>query len=156
MFTNKDDLIDGLRRLDKALAPHQQAEVIVRHSDAFDWRSLDSCSRCGLPGHAHGQQRDIRFATNGTGGLHARVFSDHLAFHLDLADACRDVVSHVANDTNLIPFSLVGALLGYAAGGGRGALAGVVAGAAIGGSIPSRSMRRFTLNEALRQFRRAA
>ena len=153
MLATKDDLIAGLRRLDLALAPHHQAEVIVRFDDSFDWDSLDTCTRCVLPGHQHGRKQDFRYDTGSRDGLHARVFNDHVAFHLDLANACRDLASHLAKDTNLIPFTVLGGLLGLVVAGGRGAAIGGAVGAAIGGATPSRWMKRFSLSQALRHSR---
>lgn len=151
MLATKDDLVVSLRYLDQTLGPDHQAEVIVRFDDPFDWNSLNCCPSCVLPGHQHGQHHDVRYATGGQDGLHARVFKDHVAFHLDLANACRDLATHLAKDTNLIPFTLFGGLLGLAIGGSRGAAIGGAFGAAIGGATPSRWMKQFSLFEALRQ-----
>ena len=149
MLPGKDHLISYLRQLDAQLAPTHHAEIIVRRDDEFDWTSLKDCTRCDLPGHQHGQHRDIRYETDREDGLHARVFPDHVAFHLDLANACRDVVAHTVKDTNAIPIAILGSVLGYFVAGSRGAVLGGLAGAAVGSQTPSRSARTYALREVI-------
>lgn len=136
MTMNKDFLIARLRELDSRLGDRQQAEIVVRPNDDFDWTSLETCESCALPGHQHGQERDMRYATDGAEGLHARVFADRTTFHLDRVDACRDLPGHGAQDTMMLGGAAIGALLGALC---SSASWGALIGGAIGATMPSRA-----------------
>lgn len=144
---DKDFLIGQLRALDRQLGPSHHAEIVVRLDDNFHWSSLECCASCSLPGHQHGQDGDVRFATDGADGLHGRYFADRVEFHLDLADACRDLAGHGVKDTRMVPGAFIGLLIGAAVGGARGAAIGAVAGGALGAQAPARAVRAFEFRE---------
>lgn len=144
---DKDFLIHQLRSLDGELGPTHHAEIIVRLDDHFDWSSLERCASCTLPGHPHGQERDVRFSTDGADGLHGRYFPDRVEFHLDLADACRALIDHGVKDTRLVPGAIIGGVIGAVVGGARGAAIGAVAGGAIGAQVPTRNAKSFEYRE---------
>jgi len=87
MRYGKSFLLGELRRLQSV---HAGPVVIhVRPLDPFDWWSLGARAEA-RPETSHGQVADWRFATDGDGQLHGRVFHDRVAFHLDAPEACAD------------------------------------------------------------------
>ena len=95
----KTFLIQALRQLDREHGADILTVINVRPDDPFDFASLGPCCNCGLPGISYGQARDCRYPTDGREGLHAHVYSDRHAFHLDA------VVGH--NDGSGTPTHLV-------------------------------------------------
>lgn len=146
MFT-KDSLVSHLRSLDQQLGPDWHAQIVVRRDDHFDWKTLECCAHCLLSGHQHGQTQDVRFATETAEGLHARFYPDRVEFHLDLVDACRDLMGHVLKDTEALPGAILGGLIGALLDGPRGASLGAIAGGAIGAQLPARKVQNYELKE---------
>lgn len=138
-------LVQVLRQLDREHGPSILTVINVRPDDPFDVASLGSCHDCGLPGINCGQARDCRYPTDGAEGLHAHVYSDRVAFHLDAADACRDVVTHGVKDTRMVPGAFIGALVGAvlsdSESSGKAALVGAAVGGALGATIPTRRQK---------------
>ncbi len=133
------------------------AVVCSPRGEVFDVQSFRACKSCNLPGLDVGQVQDLRFSTNGPEGLHAQIFPDgHIEFHLDAADACRDLVMHGAKDTKMVEGAGAGLLVGGAlcllTGGTYLAAwlaAGAVAGGAIGANISARPRWRVNLRDVL-------
>jgi hypothetical protein len=148
MLYTKTFLIQILRQFDREHGADVLTVINIRPGDPFDFASLGPCCNCGLPGISYGQARDCRYPTDGSEGLHAHVYSDRLAFHLDAVDACRDVVNHGVKDTRAVEGVLIGAgiaaFLAALSGGksvGAAALTGAVAGGVLGAATPARRQK---------------
>jgi hypothetical protein len=138
-------LVGILRRME----PHASGRLPVLRllpGDPVDLNSLRCCASCDLPGIDVGQERDLRFATDGPDGLHGQIFpGGYIDFHLDAADACRDAVGHVVKDTKAVEGAGWGLLVGGSLcllTGGAGLLAWLAAGGAggaiVGAHVPAR------------------
>jgi len=144
----KTFLVQALRQLDREHGPGVLTVINVRPGDPLDIASLGPCGDCGLPGINCGQARDCRYPTDGPEGLHAHVYGDRVAFHLDAVDACRDVVSHGLKDTQAAKYAVIGAGIAAALaalGGSKSVGGAAMVGAAIGGTFgaatPSRQQK---------------
>lgn len=134
-MVNGNELVEWLREMDRRHG--NEALPVVRvaiDEPLFNWMSLGACSDCGCPGLDVGQDHDCRYTTNGKDGLHGQVFTSagYVEFHLDRADACRDLAAHGAEDTRMVEGALGGALLGALIGGLLGGDKGIATGAAFG------------------------
>ncbi len=145
MLFTKTFLVQALRQLDREHGLGALTVINVRPGDPLDVASLGPCHDCGLPGINCGQARDCRYPTDGPEGLHAHVYSDRVAFHLDAVDACRDVVNHGVKDTRAVEGALIGAgiaaflaALGGSKSVGGAALTGAAIGGALGAATPAR------------------
>ena len=147
--TNKLHLIQALRDLD-AKGKGVMTVIVIRHDDFFDRASLGTCPDCAIPGQPNGQHGDWRIAAGEGQGLHGHIFRDRLEFHLDLVDACRNAVRHLAHDTKAVGGAAIGALVvgGIAALAGAkapavaaAAAAGAVGCGVVGAYLPARSKR---------------
>lgn len=152
---NKLDLIRALRTFD-AEGNGVMTVIVIRHDDVFDFSSLGTCPDCAIPGQPNGQHGDWRIAADEGRGLHGYVFHDRVEFHLDLVDACRDAIGHLARDTKTVEGAAIGALVigGIAALAGAkaatvaaAAAAGAVGGGVAGAYLPSRPKRVIELRE---------
>jgi hypothetical protein len=107
-----------------------------------------------MPGIDVGQDKDLRFATDGNEGLHAHVFGSRgvVEFHLDAVNACGDAPGHAVADTQAFGGTLVGAALGLLLGSITrhpviGVALGALGGVALGANIPKRRRQVFRFEE---------
>ena len=160
MRFTKTFLIQALRQLDREHGADVLTVINVRPDDPFDFASLGPCCNCGLPGINCGQARDCRYSTDGPEGLHAHVYGDRLAFHLDAVDACRDVVNHGVKDTRAVEGAFIGAgiaalvaVLSDSKSISGAALVGAAIGGALGAAAPARRQKVVEFRDVIARVR---
>lgn len=146
------DIVTILRTLEGRVQANELAVLRMRPIDTVDWSTFPTTPACSLPGLPVGQRADLRFGIMASAeGLHVHLFPEgHIDIHLDAANACRDVVGHLVQDTRMVEGAALGSAVAllFSLFSNQSAkttvtlmAAGAVGGGALGGHVAARQRR---------------